>query len=282
MPGRRRTLKKADGRSVKGEGFISDIFRMGYQTLRKILKSGCVLSVLTVLTVQVRAADTTYDNKDAGFAMRTPSGWFFYPKEVMAQSYGARAKLDPTPPLREIAAILGRATNLYDESFPRIVVHIQPRARVGETQYRALHMYPIVEKTVAETLGFAGDFRFMRSGIYDMNAQCLNFTFRSRGPDGEMIAALGSSYLTAEGLINIYCYAKGEDFDDWVDRFRDILATIHISPEHRRHAKPVVQSLAEKASDWMILGKVLGAMVIVACAKVLLPRFGSNVRSDEV
>jgi hypothetical protein len=96
---------------------------MGYQTLRgKVLKTACILRVLTILALHARAADATYDNKDAGFAMRMPSGWFFYPKEAIAQSYGVWAKLEPTPPLREIAAFVGRATNLYYESFPRIVV----------------------------------------------------------------------------------------------------------------------------------------------------------------
>jgi hypothetical protein len=234
------------------------------------------------MVVQISAADSTYDNKDAGFVMPMPSGWFCYPKEATAESFGVRAKLDPTPPLREIAAVFGRATNLYAESFPRIVVHIQPKARVGEPQFRALHMYPLVEMTVAQTLGFVGDFRFMRSGSYDTNAQCLRFSFFCRGPEREPIAAVGSSYLTAEGLINVYCYAKEDEFEDWAEQFREILATVRISPEHQWHPKPAVQSLTEKASDWLSLGKVVIAMAIAAGIKVLLPRFGSTVRSDEV
>jgi len=233
-------------------------------------------------SVTLRATDSTYDNKDAGFSMRMPENWVLYEKESFAKSYGIRANLEPTPPLREIVAVFGCLSNVFDQSFPRIVVHLEKNARVGETQFRALHTYPLVEITVAQTLEFNGRAAFMRTASYNTNTQALNFVFTCRGPENQGITALASSFLTADGLLNVYCYAPEDEFEDCVETFRQVIGSVRIAPEHQYHSKPVVRSFAEKASDWLVIGKVIGVMALAGCARVLISRFSGEVRTDEV
>ena len=123
----------------------------------------------------------------------------------------------------------------------------------------------------------------MKSARYDLVKQCLVFNFDCYIEDSGFIHALGRSFLTAEGLVNIYCYAPAGDFNSVQPEFEKIVSTFQLSPEHRYHpGSDANQSPTEKSVAWKEIGWVLGLMAVAGIGWIVVSRMRNNVCSDEI
>jgi hypothetical protein len=232
---------------------------------------------------QAQTNEIIFQDEPAGISLRLPVGWIAFPPEMLHRVAGLGAKLEPVLPPRQIRAVFQRGTNINEPAFPRIVIHVQTNASVGEQQFRNLHAAPLVEITVAQALGFPGRAVFMKSARYDSGSQCLAFDFDCYIEDVGYFRACGRSFLTANGLVNVYGYAPAGDFAAFEPEFKKIVATFQVSPGHRflpGSGKPEVQ-------DSGFLWKAAGVIGLMLAAPVVwffsLSRFRRDiVYSDEI
>src|SRR6266478_4774461 len=95
--------------------------------------------------------------------------------------------------------------------------------------------------------------------------------------------ALGRSFLTADGLVNIYGYAPAADFSSFEPEFGNIVSSFRISPEHRfQPERDAKQPLVEKTTSWKQLGWVVGLMALAGIGWIVLSRWRNSVYSDEL
>lgn len=235
---------------------------------------------LSCVCAQSQTNTIVFEDDSVGISFRLPEGWIAFPKEMFHKVAGFGAKLEPTPPPREILAVFQRSTNIDHPAFPRVVVHVQKGASIGERQFRGLHAAPLIEITVAQSMGFPGRPQFMKSARYDSDKQYLTFNFDCYIEDFGYIQALGRSFLTAEGLVNIYAYAPAADFAAAEGELVSVLSTLQISPEHRYHPDSNARETPTEAkSAWKSTVFGLGVLVV---APVALFLFWSRFRRDEV
>lgn len=243
------------------------------------------VAILALSCAWAKAQTNALDFADpaSGLSLRLPAGWVECPKDSIHRAAGFGAKLEPTPPPREFLAVFWRGTDMQHPAFPRIAVQFQKAARVGEIQFRGLHAAPLVEITVAQSLGFAGNHQFMRSARYDTAKQCLAFGFDRYIEDLGFVRAVGRSFLTRDGLVNIYGYAIGGEFDGFQPEFEKVVSTLQVSSEHRYQPGSADRQVAAGRTDaWKDIGTVLGLMLLAGIGWMVYSRMCNRVGSDEI
>ena len=241
--------------------------------------------ILACVRANAQSNELVFEDKAEGLTLRLPAGWVEFPKDSLHQVAGFGAKLEPTPPPRELLAAFQRAPDVQHPTFPRIVVHAQKTEPINEKRFRNLHAAPLVEITVAGSLGFPGRPTFMRSARYDPDRLCLNFEFDCYLEDYGFIRAAGRSFLTRDGLVNIYGYAPGAGFDEFMGEFNRVISTVELTPEHR-YVPGSVTPISDSAQDtWKTLrqlGMVVLVMVLAAAVWIFVWRMRDRVWSDDI
>jgi len=244
-----------------------------------------VLALLLASNLWANAQTNGFDFADAelGASLHIPAGWVAIPKEMLYEVAGYGAKLEPTPAAREWLAAYQRAnTNGLRSTFPKILVQYQKGSPLTEMQFEGIHVAPLVEINVAQSLGFAGKPEFMKSAHYDKAKQCLEFDFDCQVPDNGRVVALGRSFLTDQGVVNIYCYAAAYEFSAVRPEFEKILTSFRL-PAGRRYQPQVVAIAGSNGNETLkTFGSVLGLMGIVGIVYLLLRRWRDTVWSDEI
>jgi len=244
-----------------------------------------VLAILVLWSVWVGAQTNGLDFKDlpSGVSLQLPAGWTAVTQESLYRVAGIGAKLEPTPPPREFLAVFLRGSEVQHPGFPRIIMQVQKNARVGETQFQGLHAAPLVEITVAESLGFAGRPELMKPAHYDPQKQCLEFSFDCPREDSSLVHAAGRSFLTAEGLVNLYGYAPSQEFEAFKPEFEAIVSTFQLSPEHRyQPGSAGKKNPTGTGVGWKEVGTVLSMMILAGIGWIVAARMRDRVWSDEI
>ncbi|MGZ5545009.1 MAG: hypothetical protein ACXWIU_10070 [Limisphaerales bacterium] len=228
------------------------------------------------------AANAPFADLDVGYSLFLPDGWIPTKGEAAGELAGLKARLEPAVPAREVPVVFLRSDEgTISSSFPKIVVHVQPDSEIGYKQFQSIHAFHgAVERTVARSLRFREERGILQDASYDAERKALSFLFTCQ--NGHVVG-IGYSFLTTQGLVNLYCYAPLDDFDRWKGEFMEIGRSVQIATD----LKPVVKEgrprLIESADDWKFVFFVV-VMLILAALKAYgrVPWLEREIRTDEI
>ncbi len=232
-----------------------------------------VFSVARLIAEPVALVQTHHTSD---FTIKLPATWTAVPTNELARLAGAAAKIEPRYCTSELTSAF-LDTNSASRFLPRILVYNQSDSPIGADQFHFVHRSRAVQRTVFESLGFGLEAIFHRIPYYDTNTHSLHLRFDCQ--DGE-IKVLGRSFLTTNGLVNVYAYAPLLEFEFVSEDFEAILNSFELNPARRYDPKSALTP-ARAARDWLLFGGAMAVAPILGLAYFAERRFRNSVRSDE-
>jgi hypothetical protein len=221
-----------------------------------------IISVVFVLPCIVFGSEFTQRfNAKEGFMLKLPDDWVQIPGEVLDEHSRKlqQAAPDAGKPVYDYGFQLSGAEQWFDP--PYILIYMNRTGRIPEGKMKKLTKKkgskPIEEKISGIPNTKVGEI------LYGPDDHVLWMTFLA---DSEKIKGLIATKLTGEGCIQIVCYAKSQDFNEYRKLFEDIVKNIYINEdlEYKPRITDSIPIISQINFDKFLSHVFTSALLIVA------------------
>jgi hypothetical protein len=187
-----------------------------------------IISVVFVLLGIVSGAEFTRRfNAKEGFTLKLPYNWVRIPGKVLDEHSRElqQGASDAERPVYDYGFQLSGAGHWLAE--PYILICLNKTGRIPEGKMKKLAKEKKGSKPIEEKVSGIPDTE-VGEIIYDPDDHALWMTFLA---DAEKVKGLIATKLTREGCIQIVCYARDQDFNEYRKLFEDIVKNIYIGED---------------------------------------------------
>ena len=230
-----------------------------------------IIAIATTLAVLTNAHGADLSQRIAtpsGIVIHLPAGWQQIPKDIMTAQFAEAAKQNPNLP-KQTYEYGFQAPSGQWFSYPYLLVQIQRTGRIPEV---ALKKMPILDEMMGskmdETVEAASAVADAAMGktVYDSANRILWTSARMNYAGIGNIKMLAGGHLSEDGFVQVFGYAKEEDFARYEALLHDIITSVRLPDGMRFVPRATDNSLLFHAIDWDkalskgIAGAVLGGL----------------------
>ncbi|MBO0862125.1 MAG: hypothetical protein J2P21_27250, partial [Chloracidobacterium sp.] len=203
--------------------------------------------------------------KKPGFTLSLPDGWIEIPQEVLTSMRDkvVRQATNANVPKYDYGFQLKTAQNWMEH--PLVLVQVSNTGRVPEHQLKSLPKMDLNEMLKK----YAADLNSLISNVtlgqmqYDETAHVVWLTYRSDVVGVGKVQGISGLIPTEKGYLQFHCSSTESNFQTYLPTFRQIVASVAVSPElaykHRwSDISPILSGI-----DWSeVAAKSIGGAII--------------------
>jgi len=208
--------------------------------------------------------------KPEGFTLRLPSEWIEIPEQILNE----HIKQSETLLQKEKSSGFDYGFQLSPKEYwlqpPYILIDVDNSlGRVSESEFKNIpKLNEIFAKGIDDFLKSSNDIINdvnFEMPAYDSENHIFWFKITSEFENAEKIKMISGFVLTQKGILKIFCYTAEEDYNQYVNLFKDIILNVQIDEQLRYKVAFLDSYPSLQKVDWakVIAYGILGALFLL-------------------